>query len=107
MASLKQELAKLRAFGHEVENLQKEKAQLIEQLAKSEIENATNARASVALQDLAAKQSEFEDKLRSLREENTRLLGEITALRSSLRDKIKTQLDGLQELYRNLTPELN
>jgi chromosome segregation ATPase len=107
MASLEQELAKLHAVEHEVENLQKEKAQLTEQLAKSEIENAANARASVALQDLEAKQSEFEDKLTSLREENTRLLGEITELRSSLRDKIKTQLDGLQELYSNLTPGLN
>jgi chromosome segregation ATPase len=107
MASLEQELAKLRAFEDELENLQKEKAQLTEQLAKSEIENAANARASVALQDLEAKQSEFEDKLTSLREENTRLLGEITELRSSLRDKIKTQLDGLQELYSNLAPGLN
>ena len=107
MASLEQELAKLRAFEHEAESLQKEKAQLTEQLAKSEIENAANARASVALQDLEAKQSEFEDKLTSLREENTRLLGEITELRSSLRDKIKTQLDGLQELYSHLTPGLN
>lgn len=107
MASLEQEVAKLRAFEQEVENLQKERAQLTEQLAKSEIENAANARASVALQDLEAKQSEFEDKLTSLREENTRLLGEITELRSSLRDKIKTQLDGLQELYSNLTPGLN
>ena len=107
MASLEQELAKLHAVEHEVENLQKEKAQLTEQLAKSEIENAANARAYVALQDLEAKQSEFEDKLTSLREENTRLLGEITELRSSLRDKIKTQLDGLQELYSNLTPGLN
>jgi chromosome segregation ATPase len=107
MALLEQELAKLRAFEQEVENLQKEKAQLTEQLAKSEIENAANARASVALQDLEAKQSEFEGKLTSLREENTRLLAEISELRSSLRDKIKTQLDGLQELYSNLTPGLN
>ena len=107
MASLEQELAKLRAFEHEVENLQKEKAQLTEQLAQSEIENAANARALVALQDLEAKQSELEDKFTSLREENTRLLSEITELRSSLRDKIKTQLDGLQELYSNLTPGLN
>lgn len=107
MASLEQELAKLRAFEQEVENLQKEKAQLIEQLAKSEIENAANARASVALQDLEAKQSEFEEKLASLREENKRLLGQITELRSSLREKIKIQLEGLQELYSNLTPGLN
>jgi chromosome segregation ATPase len=107
MTSLEQEIAKLRAFEQEVENLQKEKAQLTEQLAKSEIEHAANARASVVLQDLQVKQSEFEDKLTSLREENTRLLGEITELRSSLRDKIKTQLDGLQELYSNLTPGLN
>ena len=107
MASLEQELAKLRAVEHEVENLHKEKARLTEQLAQSETENAANARASVALQDLEAKQSEFEDKLTSLREENTRLHGEITELRSFLRDKIKTQLDGLQELYSNLTPGLN
>jgi hypothetical protein len=39
-----------------------------------------------------------------LREENKRLLGEISELRSSLRDKIKSQLDGLEELYRNLPP---
>ena len=107
MTSLEQEIAKLRAFEQEVENLQKEKVQLTEQLAKSEIEHAANARASVELQDLQVKQSEFEDKLTSLREENTRLLGEINELRSSLRDKIKTQLDGLQELYSNLTPGLN
>jgi len=107
MASLEQEAAKLRAFEQELENLQKEKAQLTEQLAKSEIENAANTRAALALKDLEAKQSESEDKLVSLREENKRLLDEISELRSSLRDKIKTQLDGLEELYRNLTPGLN
>ena len=107
MASLEDELAKLGACEQEVALLQKEKAELIEQREKSEIENAANARASLALRDLEAKQSESEEKLASLREENKRLLGEIAELRSSLRDKIKTQLEGLQELYRNLTPGLN
>jgi chromosome segregation ATPase len=107
MASLKQELAKLGVFEQEAGILQKEKAELIEQLGKSEIENAANARASLALQNLEAKQTEIEGTLASLREENKRLLGEIAELRSSLRDKIKTQLDGLQELYKNLTPGLN
>jgi hypothetical protein len=76
-------------------------------LNRLEIENAANAQAVLALQDLEAKQSEFTEKLASLREENNRLLGEINGLQSSLRDKIKTQLDGLQELYKNLTPRLN
>ena len=107
MASLDHQVAKLGACEQEVAILQKEKAELIEQLGKSEIENAANVRASLALKDLQAKQSEFEEKLASLREENKRLLGEIAELRSSLRDKIKTQLDGLEELYRNLTPGLN
>lgn len=107
MASLEHELAKLGACEQEVAILQREKAELIEQRGKSEIENAANARASLALRELEAKQSESEEKLASLREENKRLLGEIAELRSSLRDKIKTQLDGLQELYRNLTPGLN
>lgn len=107
MASLEHQVAKLGACEQEVAILQKEKAELIEQLGKSEIENAANVRASLALKDLEAKQSESEDKLVSLREENKRLLGEISELRSSLRDKIKTQLDGLEELYRNLTPGLN
>jgi chromosome segregation ATPase len=106
MASLEHQMAKLGSCEQEVAILQKEKAELIEQLGKSEIENAANVRASLALKDLQAKQSEFEEKLASLREENKRLLGEIAELRSSLRDKIKTQLDGLQELYRNLTPGL-
>lgn len=107
MASLQHDSAKLAAFKQEIAILQKENAELIEQLKKLEIENATNARAVLALQDLEAKQSEVEGKLASLREENGRLLGEITGLQSSLRDKIKTQLDGLQELYRNLTLGLN
>ena len=107
MASLEHQVAKFGACEQEVAILQKEKAELIEQLGKSEIENAANVRASLALKDLEAKQSESEDKLVSLREENKRLLGEISELRSSLRDKIKTQLDGLEELYRNLTPGLN
>jgi chromosome segregation ATPase len=104
MASLEHELAKLGAFEEEAGILQKEKAELVEKLEKAETENTANARASLALQDLEAKQSEFEDKLASLREENKRLLGEISELRSSLRDKIKSQLDGLEELYRNLPP---
>jgi chromosome segregation ATPase len=104
MASVKHELAKLGAFEQEVGILRNEKAQLVEKLEKAETDNATNARASLALQELEAKQSQFEDKLASLREENKRLLGEISELRSSLRDKIKTQLDGLEELYRNLPP---
>ena len=107
IASLKQELAKLGVFEQKLGILQKEKAELIDQLGKSEIENAANSRASLALQDLEAKQTECEGTLASLREENKRLLGEIADLRSSLRDKIKTQLDGLQELYKNLTPGLN
>jgi chromosome segregation ATPase len=104
MASLEQKLAKLGAFEQEIEILQKERAELVEKLEEAETENAANARASLALQNLEAKQSEFEDQLASLREENKRLLGEISELRSSLRDKIKTQLDGLEELYRNLPP---
>lgn len=107
MTSLQHESAKLAAFEQEVGILHREKAELMEQLKKLEIENAANARAILALQDLEAKQSEFEGKLASLSEENGRLLGEMTGLQSSLRDKIKTQLDGLQELYRNLTPGLN
>ena len=104
MASLEQELARLGVLEQEIGILQKEKAELVEKLEKAETENAANARASLALQDLEIKQSEFEHQLASLREENHRLLGEISELRSSLRDKIKTQLDGLQELYRNLPP---
>ena len=106
MVSLENQVAKLGACEQEVAILQKQRAELIEQLGKSEVENAANVRASLALKDLESKQSEFEEKLASLREENKRLLGEIAELRSSLRDKLKTQLDGLQELYRNLTPGL-
>ncbi|HEX7228691.1 MAG TPA: hypothetical protein VF353_13050 [Candidatus Binatia bacterium] len=106
MAALEQQVAKLGECEQEVAILQKQKAELVEQLGKSEIENAANVRASLALKDLEAKQLEFEEKLASLREENKRLLGEIAELRSSFREKLKTQLDGLQELYRNLTPEL-
>ena len=104
MASLEQKLAKLGAFEQEIGILQKERAELVEKLEKAETENAANARASLTLQNLEAKQSEHEEQLASLREENKRLLGEISELRSSLRDKIKTQLDGLEELYRNLPP---
>ena len=107
MASLQHELGKLTALEQEAEILQKEKAELIEQLKKIEAENAANARRILALQDLEAKQPEFEAKLANLSDQNRRLLGEITGLQSSLREKIKTQLDGLQELYKNLTPGLN
>jgi chromosome segregation ATPase len=107
LASLEDQVAKLGAIEQQVDILQKEKAELTQQLEKLQIENAANARATLTLQDLEAKQSDYEAKLASLRDENHRLLGEITGLQSSLRDKIKTQLDGLQELYRNLTLGLN
>jgi chromosome segregation ATPase len=107
LASLEDQVAKLGAIEQQVDILQKEKAELTQQLEKLQIENAANARATLTLQDLEAKQSDHEAKLASLRDENHRLLGEITGLQSSLRDKIKTQLDGLQELYRNLTLGLN
>jgi chromosome segregation ATPase len=107
LASLEDQVSKLGAIEQQVEILQKEKAELTQHLEKLQIENVANARATFALQDLEAKQSEYEEKLASLGAENRRLLGEITGLQSSLRDKIKTQLDGLQELYRNLTPGLN
>jgi chromosome segregation ATPase len=107
IASLEHQLAKLGAFEQQVGILQKEKAELMEQLEKFQTENAANIRATLTLQELEAKQSDYETKLASLRDENHRLLGEITGLQSFLRDKIKTQLDGLQELYRNLTPGLN
>jgi len=107
LTSLEGQVAKLGAIEQRVEILEKEKAELTQHLEKLQIENAANARAALALQDLEAKQSEYEGKLASLGAENRRLLSEITGLQSSLRDKIKTQLDGLQELYRNLTPGLN
>jgi chromosome segregation ATPase len=107
MASLQHELGKLTRLEQEAEILQKEKAELIEQLKKIETENAANTRRILALQDLEVKQPELEANLANLSEQNRRLLGEITGLQSSLREKIKTQLDGLQELYKNLTPGLN
>ena len=107
MASLQHELGKLTGLEQQAEILQKEKAELIEQLKKSETENAANARRILALQDLEIKQPELEAKLANLSEQNRQLLGEITGLQSSLREKIKTQLDGLQELYKNLSPGLN
>jgi chromosome segregation ATPase len=107
MASLQHELGKLTALEQEAEILQKEKLDLIERLKKIEAENADYARRILALQDLEVKQSELETKVANLSEQNGRLLGEITGLQSSLREKIKTQLDGLQELYQNLTPRLN
>jgi chromosome segregation ATPase len=107
MASLQHELGKLTRLEEEAEILQKEKAELIERLKNIEIENAANTRRILALQDLEVKQPELEAKLANLSEQNGRLLDEITGLQSSLREKIKTQLDGLQELYKNLTPGLN
>jgi chromosome segregation ATPase len=105
--SLQHELGKLTGLEQEAEILQKEKAELIERLKNIETENAANARRILALQDLEVKQPELEAKLATLSEQNRQLLGEITGLQSSLREKIKTQLDGLQELYKNLTPGLN
>lgn len=107
MASLQQELGRLNAFEQEAGILRSEKAELIEQLKKLEAENAAYAGRILALQELEARQPELEKKLASLSEQNGRLLSEINGLQSSLRDKIKTQLDGLQELYRKLTPGLN
>jgi chromosome segregation ATPase len=107
VASLHHELEKLTGFEQEAGILRQEKAELMEQVKKLEIENAAVARRLLALEDLEAKQPELEEKLANLSEQNGRLLGEITELQSSLRDKIKTQLDGLQELYKNLTPGLN
>ena len=107
MASLQHELGKLARLEQEAEVLHKEKADLIEQLKQIEAENAANARRILALQELEVKQPELEAKVANLSEQNGRLLGEITGLQSSLREKIKAQLDGLQELYKNLTPRLN
>ena len=107
MASLHDELRKLTRFEQEAGILRQEKADLMEHVKKIEIESAAVAGRLLALQDLEAKQPELEQKLANLSEQNGRLLNEITGLQSSLRDKIKTQLDGLQELYKNLTPGLN
>ena len=107
MASLQHELGKLTTLEQEAAILQQEKADLIERLKEIEVENAANARRVLALQDLEVKQPELEAKVANLSEQNGRLLGEITGLQSSLREKIKAQLDGLQELYQNLSPRLN
>jgi regulator of replication initiation timing len=42
---------------------------MMEELEKLQIENAANARTTLARQDLEAEQSEYEQKLASLREE--------------------------------------
>jgi chromosome segregation ATPase len=107
VVSLREQLGNLTAFEQQAGILQREKSELMEQLKKLEAQNAADARIILALQDLEIKQPQLEQKLATLREENGRLLSEITGLQSSLRDKIKTQLDGLQELYKNLTPGLN
>lgn len=107
VVSLREQLGNLTAFEQQAGILQREKSELMEQLKKLEDQNAANARIILELQDLETKQPQLEQQLATLREENGRLLSEITGLQSSLRDKIKTQLDGLQELYKNLTPEFN
>jgi chromosome segregation ATPase len=107
MASLHHELGKLNGFEQEAGILRSENAELFEQLKKLEVENAANVQRILALQDLETKQPELEAKLAALTEQNGRLLAEISGLHSSLRDKIKSQLDGLQELYQNLTPRMN
>lgn len=99
---LQDEHDKLPALRDRVASLEQERSELAAQLQKAESEKGAHLQRIVELEGLETKLPSLEARVASLSDQNAELLTQISDLQSSIRDKIRNQLDGLQELYRKL-----
>ena len=97
-----QQLANLTGIEKHSASLEKENSALLERLEILQRENETSTKKILALQDVAANHSQLEARIADLSDQNGRLTSQLSSFQTSLRDKLKLQLDGLQELYQNL-----
>lgn len=100
--SLQNQHGALSSLEERAAKLQGEKTELAEKLKKAESDRESVSQRILDLESVEAKFPQLESRLASLSDENTRLLKQISDLQVSMRQKIKTQLDALQELYQNL-----
>lgn len=100
ITGLRQELKRLSGIERQAAILAEEKAECLGQLQRLRSEHEVSAQRVLALGALEAE-------IAALREENGRLRNQIAELQASLRDQLKMQIDGLQELYRTLQSQMN
>jgi len=93
---------KFPALREHVASLETERSELAERLAKAESEKQASSQRLLQLEGLETKLPVLEAQIASLSDQNSQLSIQISDLQSSIREKIKTQLDDLQELYRKL-----
>jgi len=100
--SLQKEHDKLSALEQRVASLEEERSELAERLKGAECEKAARSQRILELEGLEARLPDLEARVASLSDQNSQLVTQISDLQLSMRNKIKTQLDSLQELYRKL-----
>jgi chromosome segregation ATPase len=99
---LQEEHDRLSEFEERIATLQGERSDLAERLKLAESEREAQSRRILELEGLEAKVPDLEARATGLSAHNAQLLTQISELQTSIRGKIKTQLDALQELYRKL-----
>lgn len=99
---LQHEHHKISALEESVASLQEERSELAERLKGAESEKEARSQRILELEGLEARLPDLEARVASLSDQNAQLVAQVSELQSSIRGKLKTQIDSLQELYRKL-----
>jgi chromosome segregation ATPase len=99
---LQGEQAKISELEGQISKFQEERGQFLSQIEILEKERQASRERIVETENLQSEISDLEQNLSELRNENSKRSKELTDLRNSLQEKLKLQLNSLQELYREI-----
>ena len=96
---LEQEHAKIAELERQIAGLREERDRLQGRLENLENERETNRGRIETLEAVEKRMPDLERQIADLGRENSKLAGQIVNLRSSLLEKLRVQVEGLQDLY--------
>ena len=96
------EQARIPELEQQIARLQQEQAQSLSRIDSLEREKRASQARIQELEGVQSKVSSLESNLVRLRDENTRLSGELVNFKNSLQEKLKSQLNSLQALYHDI-----
>ena len=96
------EQARIPELEQQIARLQQEQAQSLSRIDSLEREKRASQARIQELEGVQSKVSSLENNLVRLRDENTRLSGELVNFKNSLQEKLKSQLNSLQALYHDI-----
>jgi chromosome segregation ATPase len=101
-APLKDEERKIAELEQQLLKRREEHAQFLSQIENLERERRASQGRIHELEEAQSKVSNLERDIAQLRGENTKLSTELTDFKSSLQEKLKSQINALQEFYRDV-----